>query len=423
MQVHIISKEAVKPSSPTPPHLRSYKLSFLDNLPSPTYTARVLFYTTTKSSSDICYHLKTSLSETLTKYYPFAGRLSGGATIDCNDQGAEFIEARVICTLSSILKSPKAEDLHQLFPNGLVGNDSYKGGLVVIQFNSFECGGIAVSVCFSHRIADGSTMAHFMAGWAAVACQASDEVQPMFISEEPGSWPETISSSRGIRPNKEPCTTRRFVFDAANVAKLKAIAEKSGVENPTRVEVVTALFYKCATAAVAGNRRSVLAQTVNLRPRTDPPLPGNSVGNFCWYFIVSMDGERDMALHEVLRLMRKGRSEFYAEYGESLQVKDWFTVVREKAKEAKRHFEGNADFISFNSSSMCRFPFYEVDFGWGRPIWAALPGKVFKNTLVLMDTPSKDGIEAWVTLGEKEMVVFESDLELLPFCSLNPSVV
>ncbi|KAE8123970.1 hypothetical protein FH972_018883 [Carpinus fangiana] len=43
MNVEIISKEIIKPSSPTPHHLRTHKLSFLDQFPPTTYIPIILF--------------------------------------------------------------------------------------------------------------------------------------------------------------------------------------------------------------------------------------------------------------------------------------------------------------------------------------------------------------------------------------------
>ena len=86
----------------------------------------------------------------------------------------------------------------------------------------------------------------------------------------------------------------------------------------------------------------------------------------------------------------------------------WFSVIRELMKEAKEIYAGNTDLLVFISSSMCRFPFYEVDFRWGKPV-VALAGNVCKNTFVVMDRRSGDGIESWATLDEQDRALFEND--------------
>jgi shikimate O-hydroxycinnamoyltransferase len=56
-------------------------------------------------------YLKKAFSETLTLFYPFAGRIRDELFIDCNDDGATYIEAHVTCNMSVILQQP---DIHQL---------------------------------------------------------------------------------------------------------------------------------------------------------------------------------------------------------------------------------------------------------------------------------------------------------------------
>lgn len=72
-------------------------------------------------------------------------------------------------------------------------------------------------------------------------------------------------------------------------------------------------------------------------------------------------------------------------------------------------------------TSLCGLKLYEaVDFGWGKPTWVnILPVSNGVSTLVtLMDT--KDGgVEAWVTLNEKDMALFERDPQTLEFATRN----
>jgi hypothetical protein len=83
MEVEIISKECIKPSSPTPPSLKTYKLSLLDQVVPSAYIPMIFFYPMNKSIShsvvDIVsqrsHLLKQSLSNTLTRFYPFAGKI------------------------------------------------------------------------------------------------------------------------------------------------------------------------------------------------------------------------------------------------------------------------------------------------------------------------------------------------------------
>lgn len=79
----------------------------------------------------------------------------------------------------------------------------------------------------------------------------------------------------------------------------------------------------------------------------------------------------------------------------------------------------------FGFTSWCNMGFYDVDFGWGKPIWVCSfvshDSPVFTDFVVLMDTRYGDGVEAWVNLDEHKMHILQHDHELSAFMSLDPS--
>ncbi|KAI8023176.1 (13S,14R)-1,13-dihydroxy-N-methylcanadine 13-O-acetyltransferase AT1 [Camellia lanceoleosa] len=100
VEVEIISKETIKPSSPTPHHLHTCQCSFLDQISPPVHMPILLFFETDAdklSNANMSDQLKTSLSETLTQFYPLAGRLLDNISINCNDEGISYLEARANC--------------------------------------------------------------------------------------------------------------------------------------------------------------------------------------------------------------------------------------------------------------------------------------------------------------------------------------
>ncbi|CAH1440512.1 unnamed protein product [Lactuca virosa] len=131
-QLHtIVSRDIIKPSSPTPSHLKTYNLSFFDQVAVNAYMPAVAFYRSSsiyQSSHEKTLELKNSLSHTLSQYYPYAGRLAKSCPtyVDCNDEGVEFIEARYDSTLSDFLQQSDHEDLDQLFPDDLIWFKSIK---------------------------------------------------------------------------------------------------------------------------------------------------------------------------------------------------------------------------------------------------------------------------------------------------------
>ncbi|XP_019163468.1 PREDICTED: exosome complex component RRP4 homolog [Ipomoea nil] len=91
--------------------------------------------------------LKESPSKTLSILYPLVGRLlEDGSTIECNDEGAEFVRAHVTnYDLGEFLWHPKLEDLQQLLPF-----EPYPDAIdpampmSAVQVNRFRCGGTVV---------------------------------------------------------------------------------------------------------------------------------------------------------------------------------------------------------------------------------------------------------------------------------------
>lgn len=80
MKVEIISKENIKPFSPTPHHLKNFKLSLLDQLIPAPFVPMLLYFRNNDSGTpkhvhvqEILVLLKQSLSQTLTRFYPLAG--------------------------------------------------------------------------------------------------------------------------------------------------------------------------------------------------------------------------------------------------------------------------------------------------------------------------------------------------------------
>ncbi|KAI3445153.1 hypothetical protein Pfo_001818, partial [Paulownia fortunei] len=179
----IISKELIKPSSSTPDHLINLKLSLLDQLSPPVYIALIFFYeadevkglTGSTDHAQTCQQLKNSLSNTLTLFYPLAGKIDpDNFTVDCDDNGVEFIEARARARLGDVIQDPKPDEYFQYLPlDTLGGIHRGEGTLFMVQINFFDCGGIAIAACISHLIADGSSLVEFMNAWAAT-CRGQD---------------------------------------------------------------------------------------------------------------------------------------------------------------------------------------------------------------------------------------------------------
>ncbi|KAL3497721.1 hypothetical protein ACH5RR_040453 [Cinchona calisaya] len=432
----IISKDLIKPSSPTPKHLKTCNLSVLDQFCPRLYYPIVLFYPALDSKNscnikDISSRLKKSLSDTLTHYYPFAGKISSKDFIDCNDEGVDFYEARINCELNDILKKPDPETMYLYSPPGILFDDIFTSSPVIIQVTYFKCGGIALSVCISHKVSDACALYGFINDWTAVA--HGEKVSPIFLAQKIfSSLNNGQTTVPEIKIEKANGITRRFSFDPSKLIDLKALLrDNSGTLqiNPSRVEVVTALLYKCAVAASTAktgtSRPSWLFQVVNLRPRVVPPLPENSIGNFCWSFSIMTTEENDKSMKSIVASLRKAATGFYEKIGNGFTMDKCNSYISESLEEITKVMRENKtnEIEVYTCSSWCRYSFNEMNFGWGKPIWVETFDAKKQNTFVLLDSSKPGGIDALVTLEEDKMEIFEKDEELLRFAIMNPNAI
>ncbi|KAL3634910.1 hypothetical protein CASFOL_021964 [Castilleja foliolosa] len=433
MESKIISKQNVAPSSPTPQNLQTYKLSMLDQIVPPMLVPLVLYFPnpTKTPTTD---NLKHSLSVTLTRFYPLAGRVNpDGQSINCNDQGVPFTVVKFNHNLSHLLRNKPDEKLpHHLLPCGITWDTEHCPGssVALVQVNHFDCGGIAIGLIFWHKIADGLTMGNFVNLWAhAARGEAVESILPSYVSQSafpPKSEMQNPKGSMSTILKTGKSIMRRYRFDSPAILKLKSSVVMSDQRGPTRVEAVSALIWKCFMVASRANHRSVSVMThaVNLRRRAEPKFPDEVFGNFPGMAAASAENE-GFELGQLVGKMRAAIKKIDGEFVKRLQGDDGFSGYLENLRLMWSEIHENADLLPI--SSWCGFGLYGVDFGFGKPAWLTRcdsgcdEGSRFLNVVWLMDTRDGDGIEAWVTLDEKYMSVFEKVDDLRVFASCDPS--
>ncbi|EOA15505.1 hypothetical protein CARUB_v10004825mg [Capsella rubella] len=437
MKVETISKEIIKPSSATPNDLRTLQLSIYDHILPPIYTVAFLFYTKddlVSQEQNTSHKLKTSLSKTLTKFYPLAGRING-VTVECNDEGAVFVEARVDnCPLSGFLRSPDYKALQQLLPLDIVQNPYEAAAtwpLLMVKATYFQCGGMSIGICITHKIADAASISTFVRFWAATARGENDAVMenPEFVAAN--FYPPANEAFRlpmDEQANKRSNITKRFVFPASKLEELRNnVASIEALDRPTRVESVTALIWKCFASNKSTCDHKVLIQLANLRSKI-PSLQESLIGNIMFSSVVlSIGREEEVKLEEALRDLRKKKEELGIVIQDADRSSDSSSMAGSKianlmlTKYSQLSYETHEP---YTVSSWCKLPLYEASFGWGCPVWVV--GNVapaFGNLAILIDSKDGQGIEAFVTLPEENMLAFEQNQELLAFASLNPTVL
>ncbi|XP_060967206.1 stemmadenine O-acetyltransferase [Cannabis sativa] len=450
MELKIVSSMNIKPSCPTPSNLRIFKLSLLDQLIPQPYAPIVLFYLPNDNNySDHCDQndisnrlesLRKSLSSTLTRFYPLAGKFKDQLSIECNDEGANYVETQAVgFSLRQFLSHPGPDLLlvNKLLPCQLGSTESNLTGAYVanIQVNVFDCGGIALGLCIAHKILDGVALSTFIKSWAAEAQGFDNPTGPNFVAgslfpADDSLWLSDCSKAMfGSLFSKGKSITKRFVFNSSSISILKSQSASSDVENPTRVEAVSGFLWRCfMTACKEKNgvviRPSLLNHIVNLRRRTTPYLPENSIGNLVWMGVAKSDGvEVDQT--QLVSLVRESTARIDDDFVKRMmrgeEGKFWMMKWVDEIGEL-----GCSEGVDYMGvSSWCRIGFYEADFGWGRPIWVSsfcLSGySMVISLVILVDTRSGDGIEAWVSLDEDDMAIVECNTQLLQLAQVDPS--
>ncbi|KAL8127731.1 hypothetical protein AgCh_014598 [Apium graveolens] len=429
MAVRIVSKENIVPNDPTPQSLKIFKLSVLDQTVVKLYVPLMLFYLNNNSSNldsviqDMSKLLKKSLSESLTRYYPLAGKVRDDFHIDCNDEGVYYIETRVNCRLSDFLsQSPGDEMVNRLVPEE--ARESPMGNYpLIIQVNIFSCGGIAICTCISHKFLDGTTYMLFMKDWTSAARGSSSEiVDPSFIV--PSLFPQipSLSFKSPMSFSKIKFASQRFVFDGPKLAALKAKTNMllSGSKS-SRFEVVSALLWKCVAKAACKSNDSALRKPFNLgvfiNLRGKNCVPENAAGNLIWFGLAQCKLSPELEHKTLVEQIKKCKAEISDDFVEAIKGDAGTPTL---VKIAEMMTSGEISF-SLSITSMCNMGQYELDFGWGKPVWFYYCNLKTVNFISLCDTGAGGGIQAIVSLSKQEMAILETDPELLAFASVNPA--
>ncbi|KAK3420828.1 hypothetical protein EUGRSUZ_G00510 [Eucalyptus grandis] len=321
-----------------------------------------------------------------------------GCFIDCNNLGVEFVHAKVDGQIDRLLhRDPDMDLLEYLsqFPNNLVGNP-----LVVIQVNTFECGGMAIGLRSAHKISDMYTMAIFANSWAT-ACRGNKDVTVGPVSSCHLLLPVKVSAVANWPPPRiignEEFKVSRFRFSSDAVLKLRALAgddAKDSTANnfqPSRVEVVSALISKALVkidqCRHGEERPFAVYMTFNLRDKVKLKIPTNSCGNF--YGMIS------------------GRSDQPTASKRNPEFNEMVNIIHNMISDAKTKYASIVNKQEFCST---------IDFGWGRPVLVSNISLNLRSVFLIDDEEGK-GIDAWTTTTGDEMILLKQDPDILAFTS------
>ena len=166
--------------------------------------------------------------------------------------------------------------------------------LLVVQYNIFECGRVAITMRLSHKIADGTSLATFVNAWASMSRGVSEGISPSFDADVHFSRRDTIGYKL-TAILKDNLVAERFVFNKSSID-----APRFLFKGPSRVEVVSAFIWSRFIAMAQSKqgkkpKQFVAFHAVNLHERMLPQLPVHLFGNFYW---------KAIAQHHQLRLRK-----------------------------------------------------------------------------------------------------------------------
>ncbi|XP_028801341.1 benzyl alcohol O-benzoyltransferase-like [Neltuma alba] len=376
--------ELISPAKPTPRELKP--LSDIDGRDFiRIQTPFIHFYRSEASMAgkDPVKVIREALAQTLVFYYPFAGRIREGEDhklmVDCNEEGVMFIEADADVTLQQF-----GNDLQPPFPcfgdllySSPASDQILRCPILLVQVTRLKCGGFIFALRMNHCLCDGYGIVQFMNALAELAKGASEpSIQPVWHRELLNARdPPRVTCTHheydeeGIETTTKPYTNivlRSFFFGPTEISSLRRLLPDHLRQSSSSFEVVTACLWLCRTRALQldPHKDARMMVVVNARfghNRLNPPLPKGYYGNASVFpAAVSTVGELcESPLRYALELVKKAKAEVNDEYFHS--VIDLVATRRPTC------------FLTVRScmvSDLSRLGFRDVDFGWGKAVYA-----------------------------------------------------
>ncbi|KAK8651160.1 hypothetical protein V6N13_140773 [Hibiscus sabdariffa] len=411
----------------------------------------VLFPPPPFSFHDLLLFLNQSLSATLSHFPPLAGRLAtdsdGHVHITCNDAGIDFLVAKAPqLSINHIL--PPGEDVPDCFKDFFTYDNtiSYLGHsmpLAAVQVTELM-DGVFIGCTMNHAVTDGTSFWHFFNTFAEITKGASK------ISKSPDFCRNTVFNSQAVLkfPPGGPTVTfatderlreRILHFSREAILKLKyranygCLSTKQAINNTqvlgnlsngkvnnnnseiSSFQSLCAQLWRSVTRArkLEPTKTTTFRMAVNCRHRLDPKLEAFYFGNAIQSIPTYAEAGELLAndLSWGANLLHK-----------NVVAHDDGTVRRGVAdwEEQPRLFPlGNLDGASITMGSSPRFPMYNNDFGWGRPL-AVRSGRANKFDGKISAFPGREGngsVELEVVLAPETMAGLEKDVEIMQYVS------
>ncbi|XVF35657.1 hypothetical protein REPUB_Repub18cG0165000 [Reevesia pubescens] len=315
--------------------------------------------------------LKSGLEETLSIWYPAAGRLSlnpsdGKLNLCCNNSGAVLVEA---VTKAKIIELGDLSQYNEFFEHLVYKPTLHQGNfsdmpLVVAQVTRFGCGGYSIGIGANHSLFDGPATYNFLHAWASNSAilkekRGTELYKPVHergtllvgnqgITKLPESGssakraaaidhlyqlikqamagqncgPDMKFANRNNLPDvgNSNLVLKTFLLSGAMIESLKSkvFGERRGSFSSSSFELLAAHLWKARTKALGVKKGAMvcLQFAVDIRNKMVPPLPKGFSGNAYVLASVALTAEElETASHEaIIKKIKEAKNSISNDY-------------------------------------------------------------------------------------------------------------
>jgi hypothetical protein len=374
-------------------HLTPWDLQFL---PLETIQKGLLFHNPIDSSKDqLIYHLKQSLSSTLSFFPPLAGRLVitqhdeeeeegniASCFIICNNVGALFVHAKAENTTVSDIITPSNNYIvpsivYSLFPlNGVKNWEATSKPILAVQVTEL-LDGLFIGFTINHLASDGKSFWHFINSWSQISRGVSINNLPSlkrwFPSnvnlETPLRFPFTTELVQSTKPSNLSEGVFHFTKEKIAQLKFKANTETKN-ENNIKISSLQAVLAHVLRSIVRCEKldpeQEVLyILAIGVRERMIPPLDENYFGNATIVSGFTMKAREILECGNFAKVALEMNKTISSNSNDEKIKNNYESWLR------KPKLLTGGDLTrcySLTTSSSPRFDVYGNDFGWGKPV-------------------------------------------------------
>nr|DAD24936.1 TPA_asm: hypothetical protein HUJ06_026400 [Nelumbo nucifera] len=398
-------------SASSPPHVLT--LSNLDLLSGrfPVTYFYVYRKPPAESFASVLNGLTSSLADTLTHYYPFAGRIVTNAKtsepeIICDNHGALVVEAHANIPLDEL----DYYNLDQFLQGKLVSiNHEYP---LHVQVTNYTCGGISITFTFDHALGDASSFGRFLLAWSEIAQGKTISCIPdhrrNLVARSPPTYDPSLDDafiSCSIEeianiPTKHTLLKLLYHIDASSVDRLQRLSCVDGVKR-TKIEAFSAYIWKVMVRTIEESETHCkMGWLVDGRTRMCRDDPNYSMANYIGNVLSVVFGEASVedlkrgSLSDVARIVHGAIAKATNE-AHFLDLIDWVESHRPGLMLSRIVLGRGGPALVLSSGR--RFPVAEMNFGFGPPVLGTVCTTVEKIGVGYMNQrPSARGDGSWV---------------------------